>query len=233
MARRARLIIPSLPHWVVQRGHNGQDVFLDDQDRRQYLAFLRDAAHEHRLDVHAYALGASQIQWLATPPDEIALARTTQSLGRRYVAWFNRRHLRSGTLWDGRFSTCIVDPDRELLTSQRHIELAGQEATLAPTLLYPPWTSVMHHLGQHRDPLITDHPAYWRLGNTPFERELAYGRWLAEGIGPGEAERVAAAWRHNGVLGDDDFIARLQAQAQRALTPRPRGRPRRSAASRD
>ena len=109
MVRPQRLFLPAHPHHVIQRGHNHGPIFLDDEDRRQYLHHLAEVARESRVAVHAYALGEDRVHLLLTPQTAEAISRMMQALGRRYVAAFNRRHGRSGTLWTGRFASHLVD----------------------------------------------------------------------------------------------------------------------------
>lgn len=229
MARPARLTLPGYPHHVVQRGHNRAPVFEDDEDRRHYLAVLRDVARDARVPVHAYVLMPNHVHLLLTPPDETALSRMMQNLGRRHVVWFNQRHGRSGTLWEGRFRAHVLDPDHYLLSCMRFIELNPQRQALASSLLEYPWSSAAHHLGQLQDPLVSDPPQFWQLGNTPFEREAAWRQWLEQGVSPVEAAQFTTMVQRGGVLGDAAFVARLQSRSASRLTPRPRGRPRTSA----
>lgn len=225
MARQPRLVLPGHPHHLIQRGNNRQAIFLDDDDRRKYLGMLRDAAQEHQLAIHAYVLMSNHVHLLATSSTLESFSRTMQSLGRRYVGWFNHRHGRTGTLWEGRFRTSLVDSESYLLACQRYIELNPHRAGLASGLLDYPWSSLMHHLGVRQDPLISEHPVFWLLGNTPFAREAAYRQWLEEGIALTEQQRITQALNRNMVLGNDLFIAQLQRTTDRALTRKPRGRP--------
>lgn len=174
MARLPRLSIAGLAHHVIQRGHNRQPIFLDDEDRLAYLAALRESAALHRVAVHAYVLMNDHLHLLVTPPTAEALSKMLQAIGRRYVAAFNRRHGRIGTLWDGRFRATVIENGPHLLTCMRYIEQNPQR-------LIPPtpagdyaWSSAMHHLGRRRDTLVSTHLCHWQLGNTPFERELAW-----------------------------------------------------------
>ena len=225
MARPLRLIVAGHPHHVLQRGHNLQPVFVDDEDRRAYLSALRDAVREYRLALHAYVLMDNHVHLLMTPADEDGVGRALQALGRRYVSAFNRRHGRRGSLWEGRFKACLIDTEAYFLATQRHVELNPIRAGLASDLLGYRWSSLPHHLGQLSDPLVTDHVAFWSLGNTPFEREAAYRRWLADGPGPTTERVVQRQLVTGGVLGRPEFLAVLGQQVQRSLTPRPRGRP--------
>lgn len=226
MARPPRLVVPGYPHHLIQRGNNRQPIFLDDVDRRQFLDALREVSRTHGVAVHAYVLMGNHVHLLATPEDADGLSRMMQSLGRRYVAWFNHRHQRTGTLWEGRFKLSVVDSDAYFLSCQRYIELNPHRAGLASGWLDHPWSSLAHHIGGPPDPLVLDHPAYWQLGNTPFEREAAYKEWLAQGVDETEQRRITAALAQGGVLGDAAFAQRLGTIMQRDVVPRPRGRPR-------
>jgi putative transposase len=225
MARKARFVIPGYPQHLIQRGNNRQAIFVDDDDRRRYLRLLNDAAREHQLAIHAYVLMGNHVHILATPGHQDALGRCMQSLGRSYVGWFNHRHQRSGTLWEGRFKANLIEADAYLLMCQRYIELNPLRAGLASGLLDHPWSSIAHHLGVRPDPLITDHPVFWQLGNTPFEREAVYRAWLEQGIAETELRRITEALMKGQVLVTADTLRRLQDTSQRDLIGKPRGRP--------
>lgn len=231
MARQARLQASSLPHHVLQQGHSGNPVFVDDEDRRHYLGALMNVSREHRVDVHAYVLLPSRVQLLVRPQTPEGLSRMMQALGRRYVPWFNQRHQRTGTLWEGRFRAHLLEPGDWVLRCQRSIELLPVRMGLAPGLLACPWSSVLHHLGAERNPLITDAAEHWQLGNTPFEREAAYRQWLDQGVADQEWNALATALRSGKPLGGEAFFAYLtNSLGWRASVRRP-GRPRKSPAT--
>ncbi|WP_374567246.1 transposase [Ideonella sp.] len=229
MARQARLTIPGHPHHLLVRGNNRQPIFVDDDDRRRLLAQLSDTLREQAVALHAYVLMPNHVHLLATPANADALSRAMQSLGRRYVASFNARHQRSGTLWEGRYRAHVVGGADNVLRCMRFIELNPHRAGLASGLLEGGWSSLPHHLGALRDPLITEPAAYWNLGNTPFEREAAYREWLEQGVGSLEAQRIVSALVSGRPLGDAAFVAELEKTTARSLAPRPRGRPRKIA----
>lgn len=224
MARLPRLALAGQPHLVLMQGHSAQPVFADDADRQQFLAALREAALQHGVAVHGYALLPQQVLLLLTPVEGAALGRLMQGLGRRYGAAFNRRHGRSGSLWAGRFRTAVVQAGAPLLEAMLFVDLQALPGGPAQA----PWSSLDHHLGRGRDPVITDSPAWWALGNTPFEREAAYRRWLDEGLAPERATALATAVHKGWAIGDAAFLAALAQQTARPVQPRPRGRPRRA-----
>lgn len=229
MARSTRLALAGEAHLLRQLGHNHQAVFLDAEDKRRYLSDLREVCAAQAVLVHAYALLPDQVWLLLTPPSAQALSRAMQSLGRRYVIWHNQRHGRSGTLWQGRFQACVLEADSHLLKAMRYVERQPVLAGLALDLLGSPDTSAAHHLGVRRDALITDHPLYWALGNTPFDREASYRHWAQQEDSAQDMQQWESAVRQGSVLGSAAFLARLQAGAQRPLIKRPRGRPRKPA----
>lgn len=220
MARLPRLAAAGLPHHVIQRGNDRQTVFREDADYARYLGWLREVAAAHGLAVHAYVLMPNHVHLLVTPPTDAALSKAMQSLGRRYVRWFNDKYGRTGTLWEGRFRSTVIDADRYLLACSRYIELNPVRAGIvnAPELYR--WSSYAHHAGVLVDPLVTDHPLVWALGNTPFERQLAYRRLFEVDLAPEFLQSLRSATNRGRALG-------LSSDGGRTMTyPRPRGRPR-------
>ncbi|HRP28842.1 MAG TPA: transposase [Burkholderiaceae bacterium] len=226
MARLARLSAANEAHLLVQRGNNGQATFIDDDDRKAFLALLRNAALDHRVAIHAYALTDNEVMLLATPAGADGLSRMMQGLGRRYVARFNRRHGRSGTLWEGRFRSTVIESALHLRDCMCFVELAPVRAGLVQAPADHPWSSARHHLGQASDPVVTDAPLYWATGNTPFEREVAHQRLLERALTSEQALAIDEAARKGWVYGSDGFAARLESEISRRARPRRPGRPR-------
>ncbi len=206
-------------HYIIQRGHSGQPVFADDEDRRAYLAALHEAALAQQVVLHAYALLDAEVQLLATPPSAQALSRMMQTLGRRYVSGYNRRHGSSGTLWDGRFRAAVVEPGGARL--QVLLLTDGQ----------PGQTSASHRTGGTRHRLLVDPPEIWGLGNTPFEREARYRTLLVQGVPPAEQAALRQAALGGWVIGARAFALTLQDKIERPALPRLRGRPARQGAA--
>jgi putative transposase len=231
MARLARLAAAGQVHQSVQRGHNGQAVFIDRADRESYLRLLRDAAAVNRVAIHAYALTDSEVHLLATPGDANGLSRMMQSLGRRYVAGFNRHHGRSGTLWDGRFRATVIEAERHFHACLCFVELAPVRAGLALDAQEHPWSSARHHLGLVSDLLVTDHALQWATGNTPFEREVAHRQLLERALSPEQIRGIMEATTKGWALGSDSFAASLQERTGRRAKPGRRGRPRKGTQS--
>lgn len=229
MARLPRLILPDQPHHVILRGNNRQSIFYSDLDREYLLATLKDAAVSYRVAVHAYVLMDNHLHLLVTPSSAEALSRMMQSLGRRYVGWFNARHQRSGTLWEGRFRAGLIEGERHLLACMRYIELNPVRAGLVLEAADWPWSSARHHLGLARSGLVTEHPMYWALGNTPFEREHAYQELLHQGLSIAEQQQFTDAALRGRPVGSEAFLKPLAVDHPEVVIRRPRGRPRKVA----
>jgi len=227
MARLPRMILPGHPHHVILRGNNRQAIFFSDLDREHLLATLAEAVAQYRVALHAYVLMDNHLHLLLTPPSAEALSRMMQSLGRRYVGWFNARHGRTGTLWEGRFRAGLVEGERHLLACMRYIELNPVRAGLCVEPAQWPWSSAAHHLGLARNVLVTEHEMYWRLGNTPFEREHAYREFLAQGVGSMEQQQFTDAVLRGRPVASDAFLKPLVQEHEAVVVRRPRGRPRR------
>jgi putative transposase len=228
MARLPRLVIPNQLHHVIAQGHNDQPVALDDADRRAFLGWLRDAARQSRVAVHAFVLMPNRLHLLATPADDKGLSRMMQSLGRLYVPYFNARHGRTGSLWEGRYRATVLDPAPYFVRCAQLIESLPVSAGLVPDVALYPWSSHAHHVGHRKEPWLTDHSAYWALGNTPFEREAAYQRLCESPPDPLINEQILTATHKAWALGNEAFRQRLSKLTSRRLAPAQRGRPRKT-----
>ena len=228
MARLPRLTVTGLPHHVVLRGNNQQPIFVDDHDRRDWLALLVDYAPREQVHLHAYVLLDNHIHLLLTPQQDGALSRLMQALGRTYVRRFNQRHQRSGTLWEGRYRNTVVDPDL-LLHAMACLDSLPVREQLARSPQGYAWSSSAHYTGERSERMVTPPTQIWQLGNTPFAREDAYRALLHEhesGHGCAQFQEAAlGGWAH----GSPDFVLQLQQLTGRRLQKSQAGRPARKA----
>ncbi len=225
MARLPRLVIPSQPHHVIQRGLNNQAIFLDADDYQAFLGWLRSAAKAFKVALHAYALMPNHLHLLVSPAAESGLGQMMQWIGRYYVPYFNQKYGRSGTLWQGRYKTSVLEPERYFLLCSRYIETNPVRAGLTAEPGAYPWSSYAHHAGLRADPLVTDHALYWALGNTPFQREAAYIELAQQALTSGELEEVNQALLKGWPLGSESYKVSLELKMKRQVLPAKRGRP--------
>ena len=123
MARLPRICLPGIAQHVIQRGNNRQVCFGANDDFAAYAHWLEEYAEKYHVAVHAWVFMTNHVHLLVTPTTADGVSRLMQSLGRRYVRYFNHTYQRSGTLWEGRFKSCVVEDDSYLLLCQRYIEL--------------------------------------------------------------------------------------------------------------
>jgi putative transposase len=220
MARRARLVLAGQAHYLVQRGHPGASLFADTQDRARFLNSLNQAAIAEGVLLHGYALLESEVHLLATPTTTSALGRLVQAVGRSYVSAHNRQNQRSGTLWNGRFRACVVEAGVHRLMVLRLID------ALAPD---PQHSSASRRLGSRvvggGVPALHELPELWQLGNTPFEREAAYGKLLQQGLPTSVMEQLRRAALGGWAVGSGAFVAEVEQTSGQPARPRARGRP--------
>jgi putative transposase len=225
MARLSRLDFPGIPQHVVQRGNDRQPCFAADDDYVHYRQELGEAARRFGCALHAYVLMTNHVHLLVTPTEQGAVSRMMQALGRRYVACFNARYRRTGTLWEGRFKSSLVDSERYVLTCYRYIELNPVRAGMVHAPGEYRWTSHAHNAYAWLDPRVTPHACYQQLAATPLARCVAY-RALFDGIIPDmDLTEIRAHIQQQRAWGSDRFRAQIEALAGRVVGVRPRGRP--------
>jgi putative transposase len=230
VARLPRLSFAGLPHHVIQRGHNGQTIFLRPADYQLMLDFLLEYSRKLEVAVHAYALLPDHFHLLLTPKTSTGLPQMLQALGRRYVRYFNDIQGRSGTLWDGRYRCTVLQPERYVLPCMAYMDLNPVRAGLNASPADYAWSSHGHYVGLRVDRLLTPHAQFWGLGNTPFAREAAYADLVQAGVGSTQHQALTDATLKGWALGDASFVQELQKATPRRLTKGQAGRPSRAAA---
>lgn len=225
VARLSRLAIDHQLHHLVHRARPGVDLLRTDADRADYLVALLDVSRELGVAIHAYALLPERVQLLLTPASGLAIASLMQRVGRRFVGAYNRRHGTSGSPWLGRYRTGVLQPGAYLLAAMHHVELAPVDSGLVTSPADWRGSSAAHHLGLKMDPVVTDHPAYFELGNTPFEREARYRLSMEKQQNPVSRRAIDEATDRGWAIGSEVFLAELLKIQARRLRPRARGRP--------
>lgn len=228
MARLPRLTLPGQVHLITLQGHGGGDVFLDDEGRLRWLAWMGEYARAERVALHAYVLLPNRVRLLATPETVTGVPRWVQAVGRRYGRHFNDAHGRRGTLWEGRYRSTLVQASRYLLPAMVFMDLEPVRAGLVAQAQDHRWSSHRHYAGMQVDRLLMPPAPYWALGNTPFAREAAYAELVRDGLDARTSMALAAAAQDGWALGDEAFVSSLQQLTDRRLTRRRAGRPRKA-----
>jgi putative transposase len=174
MSRPPRAVLPGHTLHLIQRGNNRGCCFVDDVDRTRYLHALRRASRDARCTIHAYVLMTNHVHLLVTAGERQSPARMMQALGRRYVQYFNRRHGRTGTLWEGRYRSSLIDSERYFLQCSRYIETNPVRAGLVSEPGDFRWSSFRSNAYGQPNTLVRRHGVYLALGRSESTRRDAY-----------------------------------------------------------
>ncbi|MEO6365171.1 MAG: transposase [Luteimonas sp.] len=225
MARLPRPDLAGIPQHVVQRGNNRLPCFLDDEDRQRYLQCLRHALTRFGCQLHAYVLMDNHVHLLLTPGEAGAVSRLMHTFARNYAGWFNARHGRTGTLWEGRYKACLVDSCGYFLACSRYIELNPVRAWMVPVAADHPWSSHASNAFGLTDPLLAPHAEYLALGTDRGARAEAYRALFAEALPDTLVHEIRHYLQQQKTLGSDRFRTWVEARTGRFETARSVGRP--------
>ena len=225
MARLPRLTLAGYPHHIILRGNNRQAIFMDSADHQRMLALLQNHAKEQGVQVHAYVLMSNHLHLLLTPSQNDSLPKMMQAVGRSYVLYFNKRLTRSGTLWEGRYRSALIQTERYLLACMAYIDLNPVRAGMVAQAADYPWSSHGHYIGRQSEAWLTPHPLYWEMGNTPFAREAAYAAMVNAGVNQTQQQALTSSALSGWALGEESFVIGLQKQTARRVNPAKAGRP--------
>jgi len=230
MPRRPRVHLPGLPLHIVQRGHNREACFFTEDDYHAYRHWLGEAMAASGCLLHAYVQMTNHVHLLLTPPAPDAVSQLVISLGRRYVQYINKSYRRTGTLWDSRYKSSLVQADTYLLLCQRYIELNPVRAAMVDDPAHYRWSSYRANgLGQ-ADPLLTPHPVYAGLGAKQADRLDAYRALFRPELDTEAIADIRLALNQGQPLGNSRFLARIEQATGQRREVKPRGRPRKPAA---
>lgn len=224
MARLPRYNLPGQPQHVILRGNNRNIIFVADEDYHFFIECLQKAAEQHGCTIHAYVLMTNHVHLLLTPEREDSIGKTLQSVGRRYVQYFNYTQKRTGTLWEGRYKATLIDSERYLLTCYRYIELNPVRANMVEHPRDYAWSSYLCHAEGKSDKLVTDHPLYVSLGKNDEMRQAAYSGLFKAHVGEATLNEIRDATNKGWTLGNDRFKETIAMAVNRRVAPLQRGR---------
>ncbi len=218
MPRLARIIGPSYPHHLVQRGNNRREVFLDHADRQYYLALLARYAQKQSVSILAYCLMSNHTHLLVRPGQSSNLPKMMQGIALCYTQAFNRKYGQTGRLWESRYYSSVVEAERYLWAVSCYIEENPIRAGLAARAEEYPYSSAAAHLLGAADPV---------LGEALFDQgEMEAYRKLMQELPPAQINAIRKQTRSGRPLGTGEFTEKLGSILGRNIVHRPRGRPR-------
>jgi len=225
MPRKPRFIIPGVPIHIVQRGHSKATVFFENDDYHAYLFWLQEAAIRYSVDVHAYVLMTNHIHLLATPSTKDGITRMMQYVGRYYVPYINHAYGTSGTLWEGRYKSNLIQSEHYLLTCMRYIEMNPVRAKMVRSPIHYRWSSYRYNAQGKNDSLVTPHSLYTSLGKGQTTRLAAYKDLFTAHIDKVILDGIRAAWQTGTPLGNDYFKEKIEKKLKCKVGQARRGRP--------
>ncbi|KKO61281.1 Transposase IS200 like protein [Janthinobacterium sp. KBS0711] len=209
MPRRLRLALPGVPLHVVQRGVNRQACFLDGQDKQRYLDYLRSCLALAPCQLHAYVLMSNHVHLLLSTQGMASLASLMKMLNQRYVQYFNWRYGRTGSLWEGRYKSCLVQGERYLLICQRYIELNPVRAGIVALPGQYCWSSYRSNAQGVHDDLLSPHSLYLTLGRDESERQKKYQTLFQDELGERCIGQLREAVNAEFAVGDQAFLRQV------------------------
>lgn len=225
MPRRARLSLPGIPWHIIQRGNNRSVCFHAEEDYQYYLHYLKEFAGKFGCAVHAYVLMTNHVHLLLTPARADGAGLLMKHLGQRYVQYVNRTYRRSGTLWEGRFRSCLTQSEAYVLACYRYIELNPVRAAMVMKPQDYRWSSYHANGLGKASTLITPRDEYRRLGKTEVERREAYRALFRAHVDEALVEEIRSATNGNYALGNKRFQKEVEMALGRRVTRGVAGRP--------
>lgn len=230
MPRKPRFYLPNYPVHIVQRGHNKNNVFFENEDYKAYLDWLQEGSEWYEVPIHAYALLKNEIHILASPSDKEAASRMMQYQGRRYVPYVNAAYGKTGTIWQGRYKASLIDPDTALINSMLYIENLPVRDGLSKSAASYKWSSYKANAQGRKNPLITPHDTFKGLARGDKKRQEKYVALTKAGLSDEVVTDIQDAWQTGTPLGSDKFKAMVEKKLKIKVGHAKRGRPRKNPA---
>jgi REP element-mobilizing transposase RayT len=229
MSRPLRIEYPGAIYHVTSRGDRRGPVYRDDEDRVAQIEVIARAMDRFDAQVLAYCQMGNHFH-LVLHTRRANLSRLMRHVNGVYTQTFNRRHGLAGHLFQGRFKAILVDREAYLLALCRHVERNPVAAGLVARAEAWPWSSCRAHVGLAATPpwLDTDGLHGYLLGRPvggARDRQRAVQRYTAVLAEAPSEPLWESGLRRQMFLGDEDFVARMQAlaaPARRAAVEVPR-----------
>jgi putative transposase len=225
MPRRARMYLSGYPYHIVQRGINREACFIEPENYQFYLGLWKECGKRYGVTVYAYCLMTNHIHFLVTPENDDSISRATREVGSRYGYYFNKSYKRSGTLWEGRHKSSLVQSDHYLLTCMRYIEMNPVTAGMVTKPEEYKWSSYLVN-AWNRLSSVVPHEEYLKLGNCVEVRCHAYRELFKYQLSDEDVHLIERASQNCQPVGDDRFRERIEQQYGIKIGQAARRRPR-------
>ncbi len=224
MPRRTRLYLPDHPYHIVQRGNNCDACFVEPENYKFYLELWKECSVLYGVKVHTYCLMTNHIHFLVTPEQSDSISRATRVIGSRYAYYFNKLYRRTGTVWEGRHKSSLVQCDRYFLTCSRYIELNPVVARMVQKPEQYKWSSYLVN-AWGGESILELHDEYLKLGGDSNARCHAYRELFKHQLSEQDIHLIENASDYCHPVGDVRFCAQIEQKYKVKLGQARRGRP--------
>ena len=225
MPRKPRICPIGIPQHVIQRGNNRQICFTSEQDFKAYAGWLKEYSRKFHVEIHAWVFMTNHVHLLCTPQKANAVSLMMQSLGRQYVRYFNFTYKRTGTLWEGRFKSCLVQTEEYLIQLYRYIELNPVRANMVNDPAEYIWSSYQINALGKASQLCTPHQVYLSINQNPQARQSSYRALFQHQLDEKMINDIRQATNKGMVIGSDTFKDQIEKLTGKSMHPKKMGRP--------
>jgi len=227
LARKVRIFVKDTAQHIILRGINSIDIFRDALDYTLFLSMIKDIKENIEIDIHAYVLMPTYFEFVLTPLDETGISKFMQSLGRRYVGYFNKKYNRRGTLWEGRYKSSLVE-DSYIFDVMRYIETRPVREGLVDNAFLYKYSSIHNNLLNERDKIVTYSKSYKKLGYRDEDRIKRYSQIFYAPMSIEREKLIVSCLERQLITGSKPFIQKLEKLIGTTLRAKPRGRPKKN-----
>jgi len=228
MARRPRLFVADIPYHIVQRGNNKNSIFLSHEDYAYFLEVLQEAKIKHPCFIYSYCLMTNHFHFLLRPEEKDNISWFVKLLGAKYVRYFNKTYKRTGTLWEGRFKSSLIDEELYFLACLHYIEMNPVRAGIVNSPELYRWSSYRVRAFGEKNPVVDLDPWYNSLAGNETGRQLKYREFFQNLLPESTSKLIREMTNKNGIVGGRDFRERIEQLTHKEIIFKSPGRPKKN-----
>lgn len=226
MPRGPRPVIPKIPHHVIHRGNNRQQIFYKNKDYYILIKIIKVAKKEFGGLIYGYCFMKTHIHIIIQPEETNSLSNMMKLIAGRYTRYINKTYDRTGTLWEGRFKSSPIEYEKYLLGCIRYIEMNPMRGGIVNDPKDYFWSSYYARAFGRKDSILDLDPYYLELGKTSEERARAYKKWFKDYITGEEIGYIKEGIERSTPIASVEYINSLSNMIGRKINVNKRGRPR-------
>ncbi|MEA3354517.1 MAG: SapC family protein [Campylobacterota bacterium] len=233
MARKLRVFIENTPQHILLKGLDNLELFKDSEDYDKFLSILEELIINKSININAYVLMPAYFEFTVTPLDADSLPKFMQSLGRKYVGYYNKKYNRTGTLWEGRYKSSLIEDTVYLFEVMKYIESLPVYENVTSNAQDYKYSSIHKNLFNKKDSVVTYHQLYKKLGYTQQDRIEKYGEIFNKAIDQEIYHFIKNSLDKQHVTGSKQYIENIERLVGMTLSSKKRGRPKKETQTKD